>query len=391
MVNTKKICIVTATRAEYGLLKPLMTAVAASADMQLQLAVTGTHLSPEFGLTWNEVVNDGFAIDERIEMVVSSDSSVGVCKSMGLAMIGFGEAFERLKPDAVVVLGDRYEMLCVAAAATAHTVPLVHLHGGEVTEGAIDDAFRHAITKMAHLHFTSTEAYRERVIQLGEQPDRVMNVGAIGLDVIGVTQFMSVAQIGESLGFDLSPGFVLVTYHPETVVEADGARQVTMLIETLLKLDDCKILVTGANADKGGRAINTALRALAAAHPSRICVVSSLGQVRYLSAAKCARAVIGNSSSGIIEVPSLGTPTLNIGGRQHGRLRAESVVDVALDAQQILAALEVFASDDFRQRLVRMSNPYGDGQTTARIVAQLRQHLNATNLFQKKFHDAPTK
>lgn len=390
MVSPKKICIVTATRAEYGLLKPLMAAVAAADDLQLQLVVTGTHLSPEFGLTWNEVARDGFAIDERIEIVVSSDSSVGVCKSMGLAMIGFGEAFERLKPDAVVVLGDRYEILCVAAAATAHTIPLVHLHGGEVTEGAIDDAFRHAITKMAQLHFTSTDAYRARVIQLGEQPDRVVNVGAIGLDSIKAAQFMSVAEIGASLGFDLGPRFVLVTYHPETVVEADAARQVGMLIETLLKLDDCKILVTGANADKGGRAINTALAALAAANPARMCVVSSLGQLRYLSAAKSAWAVVGNSSSGIIEVPSLGTPTVNIGTRQHGRIRAESVLDVALDERQILAALERCASDDFQQRLARMSNPYGDGQTTARIVAQLRQHLQAANLFQKKFHDAPT-
>lgn len=391
MVSLKKICIVTATRAEYGLLKPLMAAVAAADDMVLQLVVTGTHLSPEFGLTWNEVAKDGFVIDERVEIVVSSDSSVGVCKSMGLAMIGFGDAFERLKPDAVVVLGDRYEILCVAAAATAHTIPLVHLHGGEVTEGAIDDAFRHAITKMAHLHFTSTEAYRERVIQLGEQPGRVVNVGAIGLDAIHTTRFMSVAQISESLGFDLSPEFVLVTYHPETVVEADGARQVGMLVETLLKLGDCKILVTGANADKGGRAINTALQAVAAANPTRVCLVSSLGQVRYLSAAKCARAVIGNSSSGIIEVPSLGTPTLNIGKRQHGRIRAESVVDVDLDERQILATLQLFLSDGFRQRLARMSNPYGDGQTTGRVVAQLRKHLQAANLFQKQFHDVPTK
>lgn len=388
MVSAPKICVITATRAEYGLLKPLLGAIGASTDLTLQLLVTGTHLSPEFGATWRDIANDGFAIDERVEIVVSSDSSVGVCKSMGLAMMGFGEAFERLKPDAVVVLGDRYEILCAAAAATAHNLPIAHLHGGEVTEGAIDDAFRHAITKMSHLHFTSTEAYRERVIRLGEQPARVFNVGAIGLDSVCSTQFLDVDALGASIGFDLAPGFFLVTYHPETIVEADGAQQVKTLIDTMLTLPDYKILVTGANADKGGRAINRQLAELAAAHPARLCVVTSLGQVRYLSAARLARAVVGNSSSGIIEVPSLGTPTLNIGSRQHGRIRAASVVDVALDPAQILAALARFEAPQFKREMAGLRNPYGDGNSTNRIVAQLRQHLAVNNLFRKTFYDA---
>lgn len=389
MVGAGKICVVTATRAEYGLLKPLMHALAGAPDLQLQLVVTGTHLSPEFGSTWKEIAADGFTIDERVEMVLSSDSSVGVCKSMGLAMMGFGEAFERLKPDFVLVLGDRYEILCAAAAATAHNIPLAHLHGGEVTEGAIDDSFRHAITKMAHLHFTSTEEYRRRVIQLGEAPERVFNTGAIGLDSIRNASLLDVEQIGQSLGFDLAPEFVLVTYHPETIVEADGAGEVRLLVETLLRLDGAKILVTGANADKGGRAINQALQELAAAHPSRICLVKSLGQLRYLSAATHAFAVVGNSSSGIIEVPSLGTPTLNIGSRQHGRIRAASVVDVEMDARQILAALAAFRTPEWRARMAEMSNPYGDGQATVRIVAQLRQHLHVKDLFRKKFYNVP--
>jgi UDP-hydrolysing UDP-N-acetyl-D-glucosamine 2-epimerase len=387
MVERKKICVVTATRAEYGLLKPLMSAIASAEDLQLQLVVTGTHLCPEFGDTWKDVAADGFDIDERVEILLSSDSSVGICKSMGLALIGFGDVLQRLKPECVVVLGDRYEMMCVVAAATVHNIPVAHLHGGEVTEGAIDDAFRHAITKMAHLHFTSTEAYRQRVIQLGEPPEQVFNVGAIGLDSIRNAYLLDPAQISESLGFDLSPEFVLVTYHPETIVEADGAHEVTLLVQTLLKLDDCKVLVTGSNADKGGRAINHALQELAAAYPSRICLVKSLGQVRYLSAARHARAVVGNSSSGIIEVPSLGTPTLNVGARQRGRIRASSVVDVEMNAAQILDALERVASTKFRAMMAEMSNPYGDGRATARIVEELRRHVGMNDLFRKKFHN----
>jgi UDP-hydrolysing UDP-N-acetyl-D-glucosamine 2-epimerase len=390
MVGVFKVCVVTATRAEYGLLKPLLRAVAAAPDLDLQLVVTGTHLSPEFGYTAKEIIADGFSIDEQVEMLVSSDSSVGVCKSMGLAMIGYGEALGRLKPDIMVVLGDRYEILCAAAASAAHNIPIAHLHGGEVTEGAVDDAFRHAITKLSHLHFTSTEPYRQRVIQLGEQPDRVFNVGAIGLDSIRVTKFMSVPEIGDSLGFDLSPGYLLVTYHPETIVEADAAHDVRLLLDTLLNSYDGKILVTGANADKGGRAINQALQEIANAHSERVCVVSSLGQLRYLSAASHAHAVVGNSSSGIIEVPSLKTPTLNIGARQHGRIRADSVIDVPLDAAEITAALDMFKSPEFQRKIELTVNPYGDGHTADYVMEHLRQHLAVPDLFRKRFYDATT-
>lgn len=390
MVAKRKICMVTATRAEYGLLKPLMRALADDAAFTLQLVVTGTHLSPEFGLTWQEIARDGFAIDDKVEIVMSSDSAVGVCKAMGLAMMGLGESFARLQPDAVVILGDRYEMVSVAAAATVHNIPVVHLHGGEVTEGAIDDAFRHAISKMAHLHFTATEGYRRRVIQLGEQPGAVFNVGAIGLDAVCHSTFLPLEELSESIGFALGPRFVLVTYHPETVAGGDGAAEVGLLIDTLLQLEDTTILVTGANADQGGRAINERLAALAALHPARLHVVKSLGTLRYLSAAKHAHAVIGNSSSGIIEVPSLGTPTINIGQRQHGRERAASVIDVALDPSAILAACARLDTSEFARALDGMRNPYGDGNTTARIVAQLHARLADSELFRKRFYDVPT-
>lgn len=355
--------------------------------MMLKLVVTGAHLSPEFGCTWQQIAADGFNIDDRIEIVLSSDTGVGVCKSMGLAMAGFGEAFARQAPELVVVLGDRYETLCAAAAANVLNIPVAHLHGGEVTEGAIDDAFRHAITKLSHLHFTSTQSYRERVIQLGEHPDTVFNVGAIGLDQIHGLALLDLPSLSASIGFDLSPRYLLVTYHPETIGGADPGEQADVLMASLLGIDGHKLLVTAANADVGGRAINQRVEAVVARHPGRVCMVRSLGTLRYLSAMRHARAVVGNSSSGIIEAPSLKVPTLNIGDRQRGRIRAESVIDVPLDAASIRQALRSIEDEAFRRSLCQMGNPYGDGNAAAQIAERIAQALQRPGLFRKQFHD----
>lgn len=392
MVNPPpRVCILTGTRAEYGLLKPLFALFAASAQVKLQVLVTGTHLSPEFGSTWREIVADGYSIDERVEIVLSSDSRVGVCKSMGLALAGFGEALARLAPQLLVVLGDRYEVLCAAAAANVLNIPVAHLHGGEVTEGAIDDAFRHAVSKLSHLHFTSTETYRARVVQMGEAPESVFNVGAIGLDALRQIELLDRPALARSIGFDLGAQHLLLTYHPETVGGGDAGAEMQLLLDTVLASGSEQLLVTGANADAGGRAINQVLAQVQAAHPGRIFVAASLGQLRYLSAMRLATAVVGNSSSGIIEAPSLGVPTVNVGRRQHGRIRAMSVIDAALEPAALRGALDRCRDPAFRATVAQAPNPYGDGRTAPRVARHIEQALQGKDLFRKAFRDlAPT-
>ena len=391
MVSFKpRVCVLTGTRAEYGLLKPLLKGLAQDPALTLQLLVTGSHLVPEFGATWREIVADGFAIDEQVDIVVSTDSRVGVCKSMGLAMMGFGDALDRLRPDMLVLLGDRYEALCAATAANVLNIPVAHLHGGEVTEGAIDDAMRHAITKLSHLHFTSTAAYRQRVIQMGEAAEHVFDVGAIGLDSICKLVPLDCAELSASIGFDLAPAFWLMTYHPETLGDGDGAAEVAALISAVLASGREKLLITGANADAGGRAINQALAHARDGAPERVCVVASLGQQRYLSAMRLSLGVVGNSSSGIIEAPSMKVPTINVGRRQHGRLRAASVIDVPLQPPAIAAALQRCRNAEERATLLREPNPYGDGHTAERVLKHLGAALHGQRpLFHKSFHDIP--
>lgn len=387
MVARRRVCFVTATRAEYGLLRPLMQWVGAEVSLERQVIVTGAHLSSDFGSTWRPIEADGIAIDEKVEILNSSDSAAGVSHSMGMALMGIGSALERLRPHLLVLLGDRYEMVSAASAAMVHNVPVAHIHGGEVTEGAIDDGFRHAITKMAHLHFTSTASYRHRVIQLGEHPDRVFDVGAIGLDSVHGVPLIDRASLSASLGADLSGPFFLVTYHPETVDANDPSHELDVLMHALLGIEGHKVLVTGANADVGGRQINERLAWWQAAHPERIVFCASLGQQRYLSAMKMAQAVVGNSSSGIIEAPSMHVPTIDIGRRQHGRVRAASVLNVPMVEEDVRQALRQVTGAPFRAGLGTVSNPYGNGGTTERIgrviVAQLEQGLS----FRKSFFD----
>lgn len=383
-----KLCVVTGTRAEYGLLRPLLHAVRAHARFELQLAVTGTHLSDDFGRTADAITRDGFGISAAFEILEPGDGAAATVRTMSNALRQLADVFDRLKPDLVLILGDRYEMLCVAAAANVFQIPVAHLHGGELTEGAFDDAFRHAITKMSHLHFTATEVYRRRVLQLGEPDDRVFNVGAIGLDNIRTLTLLERTPLMQQLGLDSAIPYFLATYHPQTVGGLDPAPEVDVLCQALLDQEGTQALFTKANADVGGRAINARLDWWADRHPDRIHVFASLGQRNYLSAAKCALAVVGNSSSGIIEVPTFGVPTLDIGDRQRGRIAATSVYHVPSTPEAIaegLAKVRQIA----KSGAVQAINPYGDGHTTERIMAVLEQVAPA-DLLRKTFRDRET-
>ena len=379
-----KVAVFTGTRAEYGLLYWLLKDINGAKDMQLQLLVSGTHLSPEFGYTVQQIEADGFDIAEKVEMLLSSDSAVGTVKSLGLGIIGYADALERLQPDLVVVLGDRYEALGVAQAAMLMGIPILHLHGGEITEGAYDDAIRHAITKFSFLHAVSTEEYRQRVIQLGEAPDRVKNVGAIGLDHLQRSSLMSRNELSESLDFDLSGDFALVTYHPVTLADEPAEETFKNIIEALDTNSELKVIITYPNADTGGRKIIPIIEQYAAKHAKRVIVVPSLGQRRYLSAVKYATVVIGNSSSGIIEVPSFDVPTVNIGVRQQGRLAANSVIHCEPTAEAIKYALAAALEQKKSGALKAVENPYGKGDACGKIINMIRQ----SNLsVMKKFHD----
>lgn len=382
----KRACVVTATRAEYGLLRPLMQEFKNSADYQLQLVVSGTHLSPEFGLTWQAIESDGFEIDEQIDMLLSGDTACAAAKSLGLMCIGLADALRRLKPDFIVVLGDRYETVGVASTAMLFNIPVVHLYGGEITKGAVDDAYRHAITKLSHLHFTSTEEYRQRVIQMGENCAHVFNTGAIGVDNIRTLSLLSRDELAKSLGIDLTESYFVVTYHPATAVESDAVAEIDALIMALLSVENTQVVITLSNADVGGRSINQHIQQWVARYPDRLHAFASLGQLRYLSAIRHSLGVIGNSSSGIVEAPSLQVGTLNIGARQEGRIQAASVLNCATDELSIRDGLRKLASAPFQAGLVSIQNPYGDGYSVGRMMAVLRD-VDFKRLVKKDFFD----
>lgn len=381
---TKKVTVFTGTRAEYGLLYWLLKDIQSDEELSLQLLVSGMHLSPEFGETYRQIEKDGFKIDEKIEILLSSDSAVGTAKSMGLGVLGFADALSRLSPDVLVILGDRFEALAAAQTAMILRIPVVHLHGGEITEGAYDDAIRHAITKLSYLHATSTEEYRQRVIQLGEAPERVFNVGAIGLDHLNRGTFMSVEELAASLQFPLQKPYVVVTYHPVTLADEEPTASFNALLEALDKYPDVQVILTYPNADDGGRKIIPLLEAYAAKQPLRVLAIPSLGQVRYLSAIKHAAAVVGNSSSGIIEVPSLDVPTVNIGMRQKGRLAATSVLHCDATTLDIHAALEVAFGRSYKVADAQIHNPYGQGNASQQVISMLK-NLKFTSV--KSFYD----
>ena len=382
----RRICVITGTRAEYGLLYWLMKEIQSEEKLELQIIATGMHLSPEFGETFRQIESDGFIINEKIETLLSSDTPIGIVKSIGLGVIGFADAFSRLEPDIIVVLGDRYEILAGAQAAMIMKIPIAHLHGGETTEGAFDEGIRHAITKMANLHFVANDVYCKRVIQLGEAPERVYNYGAIGLDNINKLPLLSLNELMDALDFDLGELSFLVTYHPATLSNMKPEQCMLSLLGALDKFPNAKIIFTKANADTYGRIINKMIEDYVARQSHRSTVFTSLGQLRYLSALKHVDAVIGNSSSGLIEAPALRTPTINIGNRQKGRLRASTVIDCAENETDIINAIKTALSSRFRDGLSKVVSPYGEGNSSQRIVSKLKE-IDLNNLLIKKFYD----
>ena len=384
----KRIGIMTGTRAEYGLLKPLMQEINKDNDLELYLIVSGMHLSPEFGMTYQEIEEDGFEINAKVEMLLSSDSPAGISKSIGLGVIGFTDEFQRADLDMLILLGDRYEALSAAICALVMRIPIAHLHGGELTEGAIDEGIRHSITKMSYLHFTSTEQYRNRVIQLGENPERVFYVGALGVENIKKIKLMTKEELERSIHFEIDENTVIVTYHPVTLENNTVEEQFLNLLEVLDRNPKIRMIFTKANADTNGRIVNELIDKYAAQNSERACAFVSLGQKRYLSALKYCRIVIGNSSSGIIEAPSFGKPIINIGDRQKGRICADSVINCGYTQQEIQQAMETALTEEFENKARNCRNPYEKENTAANIISVIKDYLlNDKIKLKKGFYD----
>ena len=382
----RKICIFTSTRAEWGLQQGLAELIRDADNLQLQLLVSGSHLSAKLGMTIDEVEAAGFHIDERVDILKFGDSPIGICQTMGLALSGYGEALQRLSPDLLVILGDRYESFCLAAAAQVLRIPIAHIHGGETTEGAVDEAFRHSITKMAQIHFTSCEVYRNRVMQLGEAPESVFNVGALGIENIRKIQCLTRAELEASLQFSLQAPVFLVTFHPVTLEHATAGAQVQQLFDALDRFPEHQIIFTKANADTDGQVINEMIDRFAAINPQRCLAVASLGLKRYLSAMKICSAVIGNSSSGILEAPIFKVPSVNIGDRQKGRLRVKSILDCKADTNAISQAIETALTESFRHDIRDLIHPSEQADTAQKIVRMLAT-VDLQGIIKKSFHD----
>jgi len=382
---SRKICVVTGSRAEYGLLRWVMEEIRGARGLELQVVATGMHLSPEFGLTFREIERDGFPIDCKVEMLLSSDTPSGLAKSMGLGLIGFGDALRQLRPDVMLVLGDRFEVFAAAAAAMVARIPIAHVHGGEATEGLIDESIRHSITKLSHLHFVATEEYRRRVIQLGEHPDRVWMVGGLGVDSIKRLTLFDRPALEASLGFELGAKNLLVTFHPVTLEKATSADQMAELLAALKELKDTHVIFTMPNADTEGRVLFEMVEKFVGNRPN-VRAYPSLGQLCYLSCVQHVDAVLGNSSSGLTEVPSFGKATINIGDRQRGRLKAESVIDCPPERAAITEAIVRLYSPEFRVKLEAVRNPYGDGGASNLVVQELVR-VPLKGILKKSFFD----
>lgn len=381
----RKICVITGTRAEFGLLRPLITLIAKDEKLQLQLIATGMHLSPEFGYTLDEIIVAGFVVDKKVECLLSSDTAVGVSKTIALAISGFADAFEALQPDLVLVLGDRTEILGAVIAAGMANIPIAHLHGGETTEGAYDEAIRHSITKFSHLHFTSTEAYRKRVIQLGEHPDTVFNVGAIGLDAIKKLKLLNREEFENSISFKLKKRNILITYHPVTLEKEAPIETFENILTSLDELTDTALIFTHANSDKNGRIINKMITEYVNSHKDKALEFKSLGQLRYLSALQFVDFVIGNSSSGILEVPAFHIPTINIGDRQKGRICNESVINSNNSLEDIKKSITFALDKTFREKIQQQKLLYGNGTAAEKILQIIKEHNHIS--IKKSFHN----
>ncbi|WP_276382073.1 UDP-N-acetylglucosamine 2-epimerase [Flavobacterium sp. H4147] len=382
----RKICVITGTRAEYGLLYWTIKALNNDKDIDLSICVTGMHLSPEFGLTYKRIIEDGFYINEKVETLLSSDTPVGIAKSIGLGIISFSETFQRLQPDLIVVLGDRFEIFAACSAAMVSKIPIAHCHGGEATEGLIDEAIRHSITKMSHIHFTSTEEYRSRVIQLGEQPQNVFNVGALGIENINKLKLLNRKEFEQSINFHLKQNNFLVTFHPVTLDNATAEVQFKELLSALDTFENVTIIFTKPNADTEGRIIIQMIDEYVLNNPQKAISFTSMGQLRYLSAIQFMDVVIGNSSSGLIEVPSFQKPTLNIGDRQQGRVKALSVIDCKADKVEIEKAIHLAMSLDFKEKIKKSENPYGERNSSDEIVKVIK-NMDIKNIIKKQFYN----
>ena len=381
----RKICIVTGTRAEYGLLFWLMKEIKDNKNLELQIVVTGMHLSPEFGLTYKEIEKD-FKIDKKVEIILSSDTTVAISKSMGLAQISFAEIYDDLNPDIVLVLGDRYEIFSAVSAAMIARIPIAHLSGGETTEGVIDEAIRHSITKMSHLHFTATEKYKNRVIQLGENPSRVFNVGSMGIENIKRLKLLTKKEFEKSINFKLNKKNILVTFHPVTLENNTAEEQFQELLYAIDELEDTNIIFTKANSDAGGRIINQMITKYVNKNIHKSCSFNSLGQLRYLSALKYMDAIVGNSSSGIAEAPSFKIGTINMGDRQKGRIKADSVIDCLPNKASITKAFEKLYSKKFKSTLKNVKN-FSDNGCASKKVIKVLKSINLDNILKKIFFD----
>lgn len=382
----RRICFVTGTRADYGHLYWVMREVQQDPELELQVVVTGAHLCDTWGRTVDVIERDGFPIDARVDMQLSSDSGVATSKSTGLAVIGFADVYERLAPDLIVLLGDRYEELAAVQVALLMKIPVAHIHGGETSEGAMDESIRHAVTKMSHLHFVAADSYRDRVLQLGENPVTVFNFGAPGLDHLTRTPLPDRAALAAHIGLPLDGPVFSVTYHPVTLSAQDPAVAASALIGALERFPSVNIVFTGVNADPGNRAIARVIHKFSEAHPERVRFFDSLGQQRYLGLLQIADVVIGNSSSGLIEAPALRVPSVNIGDRQRGRLKAASVIDCADDTESIEKAIEQALSPQFRAQLPAEVSLYGKGSAAAQIK-QVLKTCDLSNILMKKFFD----
>lgn len=381
----RKICIATGTRAEYGLLYWTIKAVQEDPDLQLQLVVTGMHLSPEFGLTYESIEKDGFHIDKKVEMLLSSDTTSAISKSMGLGIIGFSTAFEELEPDLLLILGDRFEIFSAASAAMIARIPIAHLHGGETSEGVIDEQIRHSITKMSHIHFACAEGYKERIIQLGESPQHTFNVGGPGIENINKLSLLSRDEFEKSINFKLNTRNLIITFHPVTLEDSTSEDQFNNLLKSLHNLNDTNLIFTFANADADGRIVNNLISNYVSKTPEKSVCFKSLGQLRYLSALKHVNGVVGNSSSGLLEAPSFKVGTVNIGDRQKGRIKAESVIDCGTKSDDISKAFETLFSNAFQKSLTSVTSPYGEGNSSSIILEKIK-NVNLDDILKKKFH-----
>ena len=384
MIN-RKICIVTGSRAEYGLLYWLLKEINNSKELDLQLIVTGMHLSAYFGNTYKEIKKD-FKIDKKINISLSSDTSIGISNSMGIALTKFTSTYKKLKPEIIVVLGDRYEILSAATAAMISQIPIAHIHGGEKTEGSWDECIRHCITKMSHLHFVATEQYKKRVIQLGESPKKIYHVGGMGIENIKKITLLNKSEFEEAIGFKLNKKNILVTFHPVTLENNTSKEQFQQLLHTIDELEDTNIIFTKTNSDINGKVINKMIDQYTNLNSQKAISFKSLGQSRYLSALKHVDAIVGNSSSGLIEAPSFKIGTINIGDRQRGRIKSESVIDCLPKKKDIKISFEKLYSINFQKILKTTKNPYDNGSPSKKIVTILK-NVNLQSILKKRFYD----